>query len=68
MDSREFIHVCEAAEHGRERLIRYISRHEGDPGNAQVGRVVSCDGRRFEVEAENGRHSWPMEWCEPVRG
>jgi hypothetical protein len=26
---------------------------------------VSCDGRRFEVETEDGHHSWPMENCEP---
>lgn len=66
MDTREFIEFCEASEHGKDRYVRFIGRHEG-VANEHIGRVVSCDGRRFEVETEDGRHTWPMENCEPFK-
>jgi hypothetical protein len=68
METREFTQFCEAAEHGGERFVRFTTRHEGVARKEQVGRVLRCDGRRFEVETETGRHSWPMESCEPVSG
>jgi hypothetical protein len=69
METREFIQFCEAAEHGQERYVRYIGRqHEGSLHHGEVGKVLSCDGRRLEVETGNGLHNWPMEECEPVVG
>lgn len=66
MNTHEFVEFCEAIEHGRERLVRYVGHHEGLSVQEKVGRVLSCDGRRFEVETADGRHSWPMERCETV--
>lgn len=66
MDSREFIQFCEAAEHGGERFVRLVDRAQAIAGSEQIGRVLTCNGRRFEVETTDGRHSWPMERCEPV--
>lgn len=65
METRDFIAFCEAAEHGAERYVRYIDRHAGG-AHEHVGRVIGCDGRRLEVVAEDGHHTWPMEHCEPL--
>lgn len=66
METREFIQFCEAAEHGQERYVRHVGRHEGSLSRSETGKVLSCDGRRLEVETESGLHNWPMEECEPV--
>jgi hypothetical protein len=67
MNSREFIEFCAAAEHGGDRFVRFIDRHEGTSfSHEHVGRVIGCDGRRLEVVTEDGHHTWPMESCEPV--
>lgn len=68
MDTHEFIDFCEAAEHGRERFVRHTGRHHNISSEGEMGKVIRCDGRRFEVETGSGRHTWAMEECEPVHG
>lgn len=57
MDSRHFIDLCQALEHGEERTVANFVQHE-------QGQALYCDRCRIEVEVNGRRKSWPMEFCQ----
>ncbi len=57
MRRETFVNYCQAVTHGSERYVRNLTSKE-------LGKVVWCEGDRFEVEVNDHREVWFCEDCE----
>ncbi len=56
MERSEFTALCKGVETGSARFVENRLLHT-------VGKVIACEGNRFEVEVENRHEQWPSENC-----
>jgi hypothetical protein len=56
MTRAEFNALCRGVTEGEERYVEDMTMHK-------TGKVLSCEGNRFQVELEGDRQTWPSETC-----
>ena len=56
MKRAEFSAICRGVTDGEERYVEDITFHK-------TGKVLSCQGNRFQVEVKGSRQTWPSEAC-----
>ena len=57
MDTREYQAFCRAIDAGETKYVENTGSHE-------KGRVIFCSGNRLEVEVEDRRETWGIEFCQ----
>ena len=56
MKRKEFSRICHAVTYGQNSYVENMRNHD-------IGKIRSCQGADFEVEASGVRQSWSRKDC-----
>lgn len=59
MNEKKFQEICFAIDEGKPRKVKNTITHE-------IGEVMGCAGKSFDVASRGRRSYWEMEDCEPA--